>query len=62
MLTPITDFSLRSSSPNIVQTQENANEKTSSRADAGEHADHAAVGPEAQDQPDRHDHRRGRAM
>ena len=32
MLTPITDFSVRSISPNIVQIHENANEKTTSRA------------------------------
>ncbi len=32
MLTPITDFSERSISPNIVQIQENANEKTTSSA------------------------------
>src|SRR3954447_9590248 len=32
MLTPITDFSVRSSSPNIVQIHEKANEKTTSRA------------------------------
>src|SRR3954451_4989093 len=30
MLTPITDFSERRNSPNIVQTQENANENTTS--------------------------------
>lgn len=32
MLTPMTDFSLRSISPNMVQIHENANEKTISSA------------------------------
>ena len=42
---------MRRISPNIVHTQENANEKTTSSADPGRHdADDPAVGPEAEDQ------------
>ena len=56
MLTPITDFSLRSIRPNIVQTHENANEKTSSSATPASTPEQPAVRAEAEDQADGEDH------
>ena len=59
MLTPITDFSLRSTRPNIVQTQENANENTTSSPIPATTPSTPPLGAEAQHQADAEDHRGG---
>ena len=62
MLTPITDFSVRSIRPNIVQIHEKANENTSSSATPASTPGDAAVRPVADDDADDEHHGRGQEV
>ena len=57
--TPITEFGVRRSRPNIVHTQESANEKTISSATAQRPRRRPARRPEAEDQAEHDDDRDG---